>query len=256
MKTKTGLTSGTYDVTVTDANGCEDIKSITILEACLTIVKDVDLTNIDAPGLLTYTITVDNTGNTDITNVVLSDNLAGTATLTSGDTNTNLILETTETWVYTATYTATQADINAGSDLVNTASVVTTEVPGPTEDDATTTITQTPSLTVVKDVDLTVITGPGLLTYAITVTNTGNTDLTNVVLSDDLAGAATLDSGDTNTNSILETTETWVYSATYTVTQADINAGTALVNTASVVTTEVPGPRKMMPQRQLHKHHR
>ena len=36
-----------------------------------------------------------------------------------------------ETWIYTATYAATQADINAGTDLVNTATVVTTEVPRP-----------------------------------------------------------------------------------------------------------------------------
>ena len=66
-------------------------------------------------------------------------------------------------WVYSATYMATQADINAGTDLVNTASVVTTEVPGPTTDDATTTITQGPSLTIMKDVDLTNISAPGLV---------------------------------------------------------------------------------------------
>ena len=145
-------------------------------------------------------------------------------------------------WVYSATYMATQADINTGTDLVNTASVVTTEVPGPTMDDATTTITQGPSLTIVKDVDLSSISSPGLLTYTITVTNTGNVDLTNVVLTHDMAGAATLTSGDVNMNDILETTEVWEYSATYLATHTDINAGTDLVNTASVVTTEVPGP--------------
>ena len=64
-------------------------------------------------------------------------------------------------WVYSATYLATQADINAGTDLVNTASVVTTEVPGPTMDDATTTITQdSESLTIAKDVDLSNISAP------------------------------------------------------------------------------------------------
>ena len=60
-----------------------------------------------------YTITVDNTGNVDLTNVVLDDVFAGGATLVSGDTNTNNILETTETWIYTADYTVTQADLNA-----------------------------------------------------------------------------------------------------------------------------------------------
>jgi hypothetical protein len=38
--------------------------------------------------------------------------------------------------------------------------------------------------------------------------------------------AVALQSGvDANTNNILEVTETWTYSATYTVTQADIDAG-------------------------------
>ena len=99
----------------------------------MTVAKDVDLTNISAPGTLTYTITVTNTGNTDLTNVVVTDDLAGTATLDQRRHRTRGVLDVDETWVYTATYAATQADINAGTDLVNTATVVTTEVPGPTE---------------------------------------------------------------------------------------------------------------------------
>ena len=73
--------------------------------------------------------------------------------------------------------------------------------------------------------------------YTITVDNTGNVDLTSVVLTDTFAGGATLVSGD-NGNSVLETTETWVYRADYVVTQADLNAGTTLVNVATVDTDQ------------------
>ena len=61
-----------------------------------------------------------NTGNTSLTNVVLTDAFAGGATLTSGDDGDG-VLEVGETWTYTADYTVTQADINAGADLVNVA---------------------------------------------------------------------------------------------------------------------------------------
>jgi uncharacterized repeat protein (TIGR01451 family) len=123
---------------------------------------------------------------------------------------------------------------------VNTASVTSTEVTTAVTDDATTTITQSPALTVAKTVDQATIAAPGTLTYTIVVDNTGNTSLTGVVVTDAFATTGpTLTSGDTNTNNILEVTETWTYTATKTVTQAMIDAGTALVNTVGVVTTEV-----------------
>ncbi|MBE0666965.1 MAG: DUF11 domain-containing protein, partial [Bacteroidales bacterium] len=200
-----------------------------------TIDKSVNLTEIDAPGTLTYTIVVVNTGNTSLTNVVLTDAFAGGATLTSGDDG-DAILEVGETWTYTATYTVTQADIDAGTDLVNVA-VVDTDQTGAVQDDATTTITRTSSLTIDKTVDITEINAPGTLTYTIVVVNTGNTSLTNVVLTDAFAGGATLTSGDDG-DGILEVGETWTYTATYTVTQADIDAGADLVNVAVVDTDQ------------------
>jgi gliding motility-associated-like protein/uncharacterized repeat protein (TIGR01451 family) len=206
----------------------------------MTVEKTVDLTEISAPATLTYTITVTNTGNVSLTGVVLSDDLAGTATLTSGDDGDG-ILEVGEAWIYTATYAATQADIDLGSDLVNTASVVATEITTPVTDDAVTTITANPAMTVVKVVDISEISAPATLTYTITVTNTGNVSLTGVVLTDDLAGTATLISGDDG-DGILEVGEAWLYTATYDATQADIDLGADLFNTASVVTTEITTP--------------
>jgi uncharacterized repeat protein (TIGR01451 family)/fimbrial isopeptide formation D2 family protein len=100
-----------------------------------------------ADQVLGYTIVVTNTGAVDQTGVTVTDTLpdgsAGTLTGPTESITTNSILEIGETWTYTTSYTVTQADIEDGSDLVNTASVVTTEVPGPTTDTATTSVTQT-----------------------------------------------------------------------------------------------------------------
>jgi len=213
--------------------------------AAMTVEKVVDSTEISAPGTLTYTITVTNTGNVSLPGVVLTDDLAGAATLTSGDDGDG-ILEVGEAWVYTATYNATQDDIDLGTDLVNTASVITNEITTPVTDNATTTINRNAAMTVEKVVDSTEISAPTTLTYTITVTNTGNVSLTGVVLTDAIVGGSelstSLQSGDTNSNNILDVGEVWVYTATYNATQDDIDLGTDLVNTASVVTNEITTP--------------
>ncbi len=91
------------------------------------------------------------------------------------------------------------------------------------------------------------------LGYEIVLANTGNQTLTNVTVSDVLPdGSAGTLSGPTeslSTNGELNVGETWTYTLSYTVTQADIDTGTPLVNTASVVTGQVP-----VRQRILQKH--
>jgi gliding motility-associated-like protein/uncharacterized repeat protein (TIGR01451 family) len=231
-------------VTVAQINDPVTDEAVTRITATpsVEIVKVVDITNIRAPATLPYTITVTNTGNVSLTNINLTDDLAGTATRISGDTDNDNVLDVGEEWIYTATYNATQADIDAGRDLVNTASVRVTQIPGPVADEAVTTITATPALTIEKAVDITNISAPATLTYTITVTNTGNVSLTNINLTDDLAGTATRISGDTDNDNVLDVDEEWIYRAIYNATQADINAGTDLVNTATVDTDQTaPG---------------
>ncbi len=76
----------------------------------------------DAAGdVITYTVTVDNTGNISLTNVTVDDTLLGVGGLTyvSGDTDSDGELDVTETWTYTGQYIVTQADMDAGTTLHN-----------------------------------------------------------------------------------------------------------------------------------------
>jgi uncharacterized repeat protein (TIGR01451 family) len=99
--------------------------------------------------LLEYEIVLTNTGNQTLTNVIVSDQLpdgtAGTLSVLVESLSANGELNVGETWTYTISYTVTQDDIDAGTALVNTASVVTDEVAGPTEDTAETQVVQNPS---------------------------------------------------------------------------------------------------------------
>jgi gliding motility-associated-like protein/uncharacterized repeat protein (TIGR01451 family) len=164
--------------------------------------------------------------------------------LQSGDANANNILEVTETWIYTATYTVTQTDINNGS--ITNQALATGFAPDNTEvtdfsGDGTTTngenvipICTAPAIAIVKTNNIvigengcaTLVVGD-VVTYTFAVSNPGNVSLNTITVTDPHVGlsAVTLQSGDANANNILEVTETWIYTATYTVTQADIDTG-------------------------------
>jgi uncharacterized repeat protein (TIGR01451 family) len=224
-----------------------------------TITKTTPTAAISAPGTITYTITVDNTGNALLTAPVITDvfklgvttiPLTSGPTLTSGDTNSNGQIEDPETWVYTATYAVTQADIDTGGTFTNTVTFSTTQVPAKTAS-ANTNIVQSPNFTIAK----TQASGPSPITaagqtigYSITVANTGNITLTTPVLADTfkygatttpLTTGPTLTSGDTNSNGKIDVGETWIYGATYVVTQANIDGTSSFTNVATMTTTQV-----------------
>ena len=70
----------------------------------------------------------------------------------------------------------------------------------------------------------------------------GNTPLTSVTVTDPLLGGllTAVPSGDTNNNTILDITETWVYVQDYVVTQSDIDTG-SITNQATASGTGVNG---------------
>ena len=96
-------------------------------------------------------------------------------------------------------------------------------------------ITQTPAIQVVKSSTTTDVTAAGqIVPYSFAVTNTGNITLSGITVSDpncDVAPA--YQSGDTNTDTLLDLSETWTYTCSHTVTQAEMDAGGNLSNTVT-----------------------
>ena len=261
---------------VTDLSGAtisDDIPTVTIIpEACLdaiAITKTGVFNDIDANGCtslgvdtVTYTFTVTNQGNTPLTSVTVTDPLLGgllTAT-PSGDANSDTILDITETWVYVQDYVVTQSDIDTGS-ITNQATAsgtgvngLVTDLSGATISDDIPTVTIIPEACldaiaitktgVFNDIDANGCTSLGVdtVTYTFTVTNQGNTPLTSVTVTDPLLGGllTATPSGDANSDTILDITETWVYVQDYVVTQGDIDTG-SITNQATASGTGVNG---------------
>ena len=142
--------------------------------------------------VLDYTITVVNTGNITLTGVAVTDTLpdgsVGTLSTVVETLSTDGVFEPGETWTYTISYEVTADDLTDGSELINTVSVITAEVPGPIVDTAVTPL-NAPSLIVSKSLPgLPVDLGGGVyqITYNFNIENDGNVDFTNLQLVDDL----------------------------------------------------------------------
>jgi large repetitive protein len=206
-----------------------------------TYVDNAPLGIYNAGDEITYSFTVTNTGNVTLTNVTVSDPLV----TVSGSPIAILAPGQSNSVAYTATKTLTQADINNGS-FTNTATVAGTPPTGPevndTDDDIQN-FDQDPSIEIVKtgtyvdNAPLGIYNAGDEITYSFTVTNTGNVTLTNVTVSDPLvtvSGSPIAILAPGQSNSV-------AYTATKTLTQADINNG-SFTNTATVAGTPPTGP--------------
>ena len=185
---------GDYDIEVFNGVGDSEFSNgaVTIPEC-----PEISLTKTQTGGanpatvagqVLNYQIVLENLGNVPNTNIVASDTLPdGSAGTLSGPVESilpaNGDLDVGETWTYTIDYTVSQDDMDAGTTLVNTVSVVTDQVPGPTQDNAQTPITQNPGINIVKSSVLNDPNSDGFaqagetIDYTFTVTNTGNVSL-------------------------------------------------------------------------------
>jgi hypothetical protein len=165
-----------------------------------------------------------------------------------------------DTIVFTATYVITQDDIDAGF-VTNQALASGNDAPedgapvtdlsdddSPLEDDETVVeLEQNQDISLLKtgQQNLAVV-APNdqadvgdQITYTFTITNTGNVTLENIALDDAKLGLVNVAlpapgmTGDQNNDGRLDVGEVWIYTVVYTLTAADIQAG-SVVNNATV----------------------
>ena len=200
--------------------------------------------------VVNFTVGLLNNGNLILNSLTPTLSLSNGVILDLGNVNETLLsngfLDVGETWIYTTSYVITQLDIDAGLDLISTASVVSTQIGlNPITDIAVIDVEQSPTLSVLKSQT----SGPNPanaagdnLTYRIVVSNTGNINLNNIIPSDTLSNGASLPLGaaieSLNADGVLEVGEEWIYTTSYRVTQADIDLGEELVNSVTVNSTE------------------
>jgi len=103
-----------------------------------------------------------------------------------------------------------------------------------------------PCISLSKEADLVGALAGETVTYTIIATNCGEALLTNVMLTDALLGA-TLSapmsiSGDATVANGMDTNEAWQWTATYVVSQADVDSAMQLVNNAMVAADSSAGP--------------
>jgi len=173
---------------------------------------------------LNYTITAENTGTAVLTDVMVTDPMT-----TPGSITCPTVLPGANCQLV-GSYSVTAADVTAGS-IANTASAVSVQTP-PVSDSETVTL-GTPALSVSKPAPANAdadgssdISAGDTLTYTVTATNTGATNLTDVTVTDamltpPLASCALVNQGATCT-----------LTGTYVVAATDVAAG-SITNTAT-----------------------
>ena len=190
--------------------------------------------SVDAAGdVISYQVVAENTGNYPLNGITLADTLVVGVGIPVESATADNILEVSETWTWTYNYTATQADINnnggGDGDIDNTATVSSTELDDESDSEIVL-ITQTPALTLVKS-----ITGGDpydsvgdVIAYSFLVTNSGNVRLVGpVTINDDQATDESCPDVNTqgNLDTYLDPGESLTCTASYTVDQDDLNAG-------------------------------
>jgi len=209
--------------------------------------------------VIEYDIVVTNTGNVTLTNIEITDANADVGSIIGSPIAS---LAAGDSFTVTANQTITQSDLDAG--YIENSAIAIGNSPGNTEDvsdvsdagdesvetangdgtidgitdnDPTVTIlTQLPELTFVKTSEVDEVAVGAIVNYLFTITNTGNVTIDTIFIDDALTESSNL----IITPSILSPGEEGIATATYKITQADINNG-EVINSATVMGEDPTG---------------
>lgn len=185
--TATGLSAGTYSVTVTDAKLCSVTTQVTIQNVCMTFTKtlhaingNTSATTFNAVGdILSYDLTLTNTGSTPLTNILVTDPLTGQ--------NQNVAsLAAAASQTIGSTYTLIASDLTAGT-FTNTATANFSYNNVPYSYSASRTVSAGQAdLSIAKTVVTSPVVSGAELIYRIVVTNNGPSLARNVQIADNI----------------------------------------------------------------------
>jgi hypothetical protein len=230
--------SQTFTYTITDQYGLTSTATVTLTSPVTAAADNFSASPIPGTGGTTATVY---TNDLFLGSAVTSTNV--TPTLVSNGGLAGAVLNSDGTITVPANSTAGTYTIQYKICHVNLATNCASTT-------ATVVVITTPGLSVTKAQS----SGPNPVTaasqiigYSISVRNTGNVILSGLSISDSLTlgGAArtltagpTYSSGDTFPDGLIGIGETWVYTASYNVTQSDIDATGSFSNTATYTTAQ------------------
>lgn len=210
------LTSYTYIVDPSQppvtATSSSNTVTTAVVDASLSVIKNTDSLVQSTDGTITYTVVVQNNGNTTANTVTLTDLVPeGTAfipnsvtintiSVPGADPNVGIPLNSIAPLeIVTVTFQVTVQSIPSVNPISNIARIDYTFIADPTAPIISRTITSNPAFTQISDANILSLkavnaqqaTTGDILTYTITLENTGNIPATNLIFSDTIPEGTT-----------------------------------------------------------------
>jgi uncharacterized repeat protein (TIGR01451 family) len=200
----------------------DDSVDVTVTAPIMTISKVADVATADPSDLIIYTITYENIGTGDATDVTITDTIPSLTTFISSDPSPTSQDNDTYTWEVgtvlagdSGTIEITvQVDVGTDDGTVLTNTVVlnyddANGNPIPEETDSVDVTVTAPIMTIAKSADVSAADPDDSITYTIEYENSGSGDATDVVVKDTIPEDTTFASSDPTYDDVVGDTYVW-----------------------------------------------